>query len=411
MVFSPMVHRTKVLYIITKSNWGGAQRYVYDLATRLPRDEFEVAVACGSHGPLVDKLREAGLAVMTVPALGRDIHPGKELAAWAALVVIVVRERPDIVHLSSTKVGGLGAMATFVAKLLPLRPFDKLRAGVNPSTVFTVHGWAFHEDRPAWQRNAIAFLSRLSAAFQHRIVLITNADYHAAERITAPEKLVLIRHGLGPIAFKARAEARAALAALIGHPVPPEIPLIGTIAELTKNKGLTYLIDAVNQVKFKVQSLPRAESRGLKFKVVIMGEGEERDRLQKKIRALGLKEDVHLIGFVPEAARYLKGLDCFVLPSVKEGLPYALMEAMAAGVPITATQVGGIPDLIEEGRHGLLVPAKNPRALAAAVTRMLASPEHAQAMAGRARERIETEFRIEDMVKKTSALYETLISH
>ncbi len=136
-----------------------------------------------------------------------------------------------------------------------------------------------------------------------------------------------------------------------------------------------------------------------------MGEGEERERLNGQIRALGLEDTVFLIGFLPDAARYLKGLDVFVLPSVKEGLPYAIMEAMAAGLPVVATAVGGIPDLIKTGETGHLAPPKNPAALARAIVRVMAEPYPGRAMGRRAKTAIAASFSREAMLAGTIAVY------
>lgn len=137
----------------------------------------------------------------------------------------------------------------------------------------------------------------------------------------------------------------------------------------------------------------------------MFGDGEDRENLLEHIRSRGLTDTVLLLGFVPGAARYLKALDLFVLPSVKEGLPYTVMEAMAAGVPIVATRVGGIPDLIDTQRSGLLVPPKNPQALAEAIAAIITHPDRARTMAGAAQRNIEEHFRMGAMLERTIGLY------
>src|SRR3989344_3118896 len=100
------MQKKKILYVITKSVWGGAQRYVYDLATRLPREKFEVVVACGGDGFLIEKVRKAGIRVIQLPELARDVHIGRELKSLWSLARVFAREQPDIIHLSSSKTGG-----------------------------------------------------------------------------------------------------------------------------------------------------------------------------------------------------------------------------------------------------------------------------------------------------------------
>ena len=138
----------KVLFVITKSNWGGAQRYVYDLATALLRENYEVAVAVGGQGLLAENLKMAGIRVVGIPHLERDVNFFKELFSTLYLWKIFKSEQPDIIHLNSSKVGGLGAIAARTLKLWD--SWDRKgtgRAEWNPRIIFTVHGWGFNERR------------------------------------------------------------------------------------------------------------------------------------------------------------------------------------------------------------------------------------------------------------------------
>lgn len=379
----------KILFIVTKSAWGGAQRYVYDLATRLPMAGFDTAVAAGGDGPLLRRLAAAGGRAIAVPELARDVSAWQDVRALSALIRLICRERPDVVHLSSSKVGGLSAVAALVSKLLTLN--------LKPLTIFTVHGWPFSEDRARWQRAIIFFFSWLSTVFHDRVIVIDTADHCAARWFVPERKLALIGHGIGPIDFLPRGAARAFFAERAGQTFADTAMLIGANAELTKNKGLAYAVDSISRVRSK---FPISN-----FKFLVIGEGEDRENLQRQIHTLGLKNYVFLLGFIPESSRYLKGLDLFVLPSVKEGLPYAIMEAMAAGLPIVASRVGGIPDLITDGESGVLLPPGDPAALAAALGALLEGPERRHNLGDAARRDAERRFSIEAMVRNTAAVY------
>lgn len=367
----------KILYIITKSVWGGAQRYVFDLATHIPREQFDIAVACGGRGPLAEKLEKAGIRTIGVPQLDRDISFGRELSVLRELIRLLRVERPDIIHLSSSKAGGLGAVAARLASMM---------TGRRATIVFSVHGWPFGEDRPRWQRASAFFFSWLSTLFQNRVIVIDTADRRAARWFVPEDKLTLVFHGIAPIDFLPREAARAFFMKATGRPIGAKVILIGVNAELTKNKGLSHLIDAINLMKFH----PAVSGTNSKFQTIVVGEGEERQRLQEKIQTLGLGGRIFPIGFLPDAKRYLKALDIFVLPSVKEGLPYAIMEAMAAGLPIVASRVGGIPDLIEDGLSGVLVPPRDPQALALSLASLISNPGRRQTLGHAARQRIGT---------------------
>ncbi len=391
-----MSPQQKILYIITKSAWGGAQRYVFDLATRLDTGRFDILVACGPStgsgqaGPLIEKLQDAGIRTVLLPALGRDPNPWVDARAFVALIRTFSRERPDVIHLSSSKAGGIGAIAAFIYKLTA-------RAW-RTRVIFTVHGWAFNEDRPWRQRASIFLASWLSILFQDRVIVITTADYRSGRRFVPKKKLALIFHGIESIDFLGRISAREFFSQRIGEPLDERTILIVSNAELTKNKGLTYLVSAMR--------LLREARPELNAKLILMSNGEDRGRIRRQIAEAGLARHVFLAGFVPDAKRYLKAFDLFVLPSVKEGLPYAIMEAMAAGLPIVATRVGGLPDLIRDGESGLLVAPKNPAELAEAIGRLLQDRALGERLGRRAREALRHSFPLDAMLNRTTALYE-----
>ena len=378
--------RQKILYIVTKSVWGGAQRYVFDLATRLPAGRLDISVACGGGGPLIQKLQERGIRVMPVHGLARDVQVLSELKAFWSLFRLYRREEPDIIHLSSSKAGGIGTLAAMAYKIAARR---------RALTIYTVHGWPFGEDRPWWQRSLIFLACWASAFLSDRIILIDTADYRLARRFIPEEKLTLIFHGIDPIPFLPRSDARAFFSERIG-PIADTL-LVGANAELTKNKGLDHLIDAIGQIKLK--------TKDLRLKTVVIGEGEERQRLQEKINRRGLGDTIFLIGFVPDARKYLRAFDLFVLPSIKEGLPYALIEAAAAGLPIVASRVGGIPDIIQNEKSGLIVPPRDPTALAEAMQKLLTDRMRATRLGSMARDAAFRSFRIDAMIANTLSVY------
>lgn len=373
--------KKKIIYVITKSNWGGAQRYVFDLASNLPKDRFDVIVAAGGSGHLIQKLHNAGIPVIPIPYLERDIKPLKEILSLWSLFKIFRSERPDVVHLNSSKIGGLGAVA---ARL----------AGVS-KIVFTVHGWAFHENRPAWQHLLIVFLSRLAGRFQDSIVHISKSDLASTlfYKIAPFRKTTLIPLAIREEYRLARSAARDSLGRIIGQAIPQDAHLIGSIAELTKNKGLAHLLDALKQVKFQIPNS--------KLQTIIVGEGEEQERLQNQIRALGLEDTVRIAGFIPGAAQYLKAFDIFVLPSLKEGLPYTVLEALAAGTPVIASGVGGIPDVITDGVNGFTVPPAKPERLAEVILSLIHKYKPPLSTENK------TTYTFSEMLEKTIALYES----
>lgn len=389
-----MERKKKILYVITKSVWGGAQKYVYDLATNLPKEQFEVAVITGGNGSLTEKLADSGVRTITLSVLQKSnsfwavLFAPVNLRAFFALFSIYRKERPDVIHLNSSKIGGLGALAAFFYKTLYPIGYTP-----NPRVVFTVHGWGFKEPRPRWQKGVLWFFSWLSSLFHNKIITINSADYQSAKRFIPEKKLALILNGIGAIDFLPRKEARAFFAKKIGRPITSDTVIIGTNAELTRNKGLTYLLRSLASCSTK-----------LSFVALIIGEGDDRPNLEHSIITSRLNRCVYLTGFIPDASRYLKGLDIFVLPSLKEGLPYTIMEAVAAGLPVVATRVGGIPDIITHGENGILVTPADHNALGEALT-TLSATNRRKALGAAAERSLESRFRLTSMVQRTIALY------
>jgi len=386
------VMRKKILLCITKAAAGGAQKYVFDLATHLPADRFNVAVVAGAPGPLFECLHNSHIRTILVPGLGRDINTFNELKALFHLVRIFINEKPDIIHLNSSKMGAMGAVAACIAKLLTLR--------FKTRVIFTVHGWGFREDRSAGARAAIFGISWISARFHNHVITINKADYKDSKAFIPHKKISLITLGISAPSFLSREHARTFFSQKIGSPVNEGTLLLGVTAELTKNKGLHYLIDALHHVFL---SSPQAD-----IHCVIMGEGEERNQLTDRIKALRLEDKVTLAGFVTDAYAYLPGFDLFVLSSLKEGLPYAMMEAMSAKLPIIASHVGGIPDLITHQESGLLTAAKDPRVLAGCIERLISSPDERRSFGNRAQQTITAKHSLERMIDPTIQLYDQL---
>ncbi|MEI7719603.1 MAG: glycosyltransferase [bacterium] len=302
----------KVLFVITKSNWGGAQRYVFDLATHLPKDQFEVSVAFGQKGLLAQRLQEAGVATYPIKSLQRDVSLGTDAQSVRELKRLFQTLRPDVVHLNSSKAGGVGALA---ARL----------AGV-PRIVFTAHGWPFWEQRSLLSRTLIFLFSWLTALLSHRVIVISNYDLRVAQKMPfIGHKTICIYNGI---------ELNTPLESgdVVRHSFPAGANITGTIGELNKNK---------NQITLVEQAKNNPD-----MYVAIVGEGEARANLEAKIKEYGLDERVKLFGFLP-AREVLRGFDTFALPSLKEGLPYVLLEARTAGLPIVANHVGGVDEILD----------------------------------------------------------------
>lgn len=374
--------KIKVLFVITKSNWGGAQRYVYDLAAGLPQEQFEVAVALGGSGALIQKLQERNIRVIPILSLIRDVSAKSDVGAFFELWSIIRSEKPDVVHLNSAKASGLGALA---ARL----------AGV-PKIIFTAHGWAFNEDRSLLSRSVIKLFSWVTVLLTHKTIAVSEAVKNDTQKWPfIDDKVVTIKNGVTGTKFFEPEKARIHLFARGNIRVPENAFVVGSIAELHNNKGLESAIEALAKLVVKNHSLY----------YFILGDGEEKERLNALVGQRGLQGRVFLLGFVDNASHYLSAFDAFILPSIKEGLPYVILEAGLAGLPVVASRVGGIPEVIEDGKTGLLVPARNPEAIAESVEKLVSTPPLAKRLGEALRERVQREFSLKRELDETIALY------
>lgn len=334
----------KILFLITKATRGGAQKYLYDLATHVP-DEYEAVVVYGEKGRLAQDLSAANVRTIEVPSLGRNIALISDIRSFFRIRAIIRAERPQTVHLNSSKAAALGAIA---ARL----------SGVE-KIVFTAHGWPFKENRNAVARILIYLVSYVTSLLSDHIIVVSKIDETLGKRMWGcGNKVRYIPLGIETPHFLSREEASATL-----H-IATKGPRIVTNAELTKNKGLRYGIEAISILK----------SRGVDASYFLISDGEDRRMLEQLAQEHGVSENVKFLGFVPEAARYLKAFDLFLLPSIKEGMPYVLLEAAAANMPIITTRVVDPLFLGSYGRVRVVEP-RDPEAIASAILETMQARE------------------------------------
>lgn len=374
--------RKKVLFLITKSNWGGAQRYVYDLATHLDKSRYESVVALGGDGELATLLRHAGIRVITIEALQRDISLRHEWSFIKELYRILRYERPDVFHVNSSKAGGVG---TLLGRLLRV-----------PHIIFTAHGWAFNEDRPVWQRSLTKLLHWVTVLLSHRTIAVSQAIVRDMNWPGAERRMKIIRPGRNIGVTYTRRESRDSLArqfpALTAY---TNDTWLGIVAELHPIKRHHVLFSALATI---IKTYPDV-------RLLVVGTGALKDALQDYIHTHQLSEHIIMLGHVSDAARYLKAFDICVLPSKSESYGYVLHEAGLAEVAVIGSHVGGIPDIITHQKTGLLVPPDDTKRLVTALTTLLDNPELRRNLATNLKETL-TPRTVERMTQATAALYE-----
>lgn len=345
---------------------GGVARHVIDIVSCLPAERFSVDVACPRRSDVWTALAGRPGVVLHPISPARGPSPA-DLVTLARLLPLV--RRADAIHLHSSKAGFVGRLAA-------------LLTGRRRRCLFTPNGWSF------WVADGVeghlyTMLERLAARWCRTIVAVSREERSAAlgRGIGREHQFVVIPNGIALERFAAEP-----------HPVPGRIVMVGRLAP---QKRPDLLVRAFARLR---DEFPHA-------RLQIAGDGPLRADVAALVEKLGLADVVELLGSRSDVPEILAGAACVALPSAYEGAPYALLEAMAAGAPVVATTVGGMPDTIVDGSTGLLIAPGDVDGLTAALRRLLARPQEAVALGAAAREAVARDFSREAMTSRLAAEY------
>ena len=345
-----MARIPRVLIFITLAEPGGAQTYVANLLPALAK-HCEVVVGAYGEGPLRDAAREAGVRFVALRHVRRPLHPGRDLLGLLELIALIRRERPDLVHANSSKAGVLGRLAALLMRV--------------PVRVFTVHGWAFKAHSGQASR-LYRWADRVMSPLTSATICVSETERAAglAARTCRAQRTVVIPNAVD-------------VGAAPGARHDGDPPRVVSVGRLAAPKDALTLLRALTDVA------------PAPFSALLVGDGPDRPELEASIRALGLEDTVTLAGSRSDVPALLAAADVFVLSSRSEGAPFSILEAMAAGLPVVASNVGGVGELVVDGETGLLVPPADPGRLADALRRVLgdAALRRRLGAAGRARAR------------------------
>jgi glycosyltransferase involved in cell wall biosynthesis len=357
-----------VLHLIETGGPGGAERMLVSLVERLDAARYRSIVCLPYRGWLRTELESRGFETIVLPQRGvADVR-------WFSGVLQLIKEyRVALMHAHEFAMNTYGTLVSLVA---------------GAPLIGTVHGKNYYPER--WRRRvAYRWVARRAVM----VAVSEDLKGFLCRRLgICHQNIVTLYNGVDCDAYQPRTGASCAIRnelGLAGRPV------IGTIGNLYSVKGQQYLLDAATLV---TRAVPDAT-------FVILGRGDLLDMLKERARALGIEKRVMFLGYREDVAALLQAIDVFVLPSLSEGLPLALLEAMAAAKPLVATEVGGIPEVVVDGETGFLVPPKNPEALAEKILLLLTDAELARRLGRHARLRVEERFSIASMVRAYEALY------
>lgn len=354
----------KIAYLITRSVHGGAQSHVLELIDGV-RSSHQVTLAVGDKGWLTEEVCARGVPVTVVQNLIPPVRPFRDWMAFLQIRKWLALERPDLLHAHSSKAGLMGRMA---ARLLGI-----------PS-VFTAHGWAFADGTTAMRKLLAVPGEWLAARVGGDVVCVSRHDYELARkyRISSVKNLHIVWNGIADVELRAEPGSRAE-------------PIILMVARFEAPKDFATLLHAM------------ATIGDLPWRLRLVGDGPLLTGTQALASDLGLTR-VEFLGARSDVPELLAQSDVFVLASKFEGLPISIVEAMRAGLPVIASSVGGILELVDS-TNGILVPPSDSTALAVAVARLLRSQDLLRALGAKGRERYETDFRAGVMLKKVMDIY------
>jgi glycosyltransferase involved in cell wall biosynthesis len=375
----------RIMRIIARLNVGGPAIHVTLLTERLSPPDFESVLVCGHIGPGegdMAYLAEArGIQPVYVAELGRELSPLRDLVTLAKLWRVMRRFRPDVVHTHTAKAGFVGRIAAWLARV--------------PVRVHTYHGHVFHGYFSPAKTRVFLWLERFTARLSDRLITISPAlkdelvnTYHVA-----PEsKFAVVPLGLELAPYAETPRHRGTFRADFN--IPPDAPLIGIVGRIVPIKNHTLFVQMAAHVR---AALPDAH-------FVIIGDGDRRAAVEAQVDALNLRDAVTFTGWLQDLRPAYSAMDVLAISSDNEGTPVSIIEALAAGVRVVSTAVGGVPDLLRGGDYGRLVPPGDPEALAAAVIAALAEPEPSTA-----RRDIVAAYDISRLVADLASLYRNLL--
>ena len=369
--------KPKILHVVGEG-FGGGSVLIRELALEAVRQGYGVDVLSANE-EFADFTSGDPIGIIRENLIRRPISPGTDLAAIRRLTNLVRDRHYCVVHTHTSKGGIIGRLAAWKAHA--------------PIVIHTVHGFPFHEGTPARALRVMSAVEKAAARRCHRIVTVSefHREWALQLGIAEPPKIVAIPNGIREDRV-ASSTGRIAWRKQLG--IPEDSRLIVACGRLAPQKGFEHLIRAT--------SLVESPSRVV---VAIAGEGPLGDELQNLSDSIQSQTEVRLLGFRRDIGALLEAADIVALPSEWEGLSISLLEAMAAGKPIVTTSIGSNREVTEDGKSALLVPARDHRSLARAISSLLMNPGRAAALGVEARSRFERAYTQDRMLASYLSLY------
>jgi glycosyltransferase involved in cell wall biosynthesis len=364
----------RILYIITGAEYGGAVVHVVELVREDLKNGHIVGIAAAPERRLMNEASNMHAEFFPNPYFVRRVKLLNDLLSLGPVFRAIRQFKPDLVTAHSTKAG----YAARIACALLRKP-----------VIFTAHGWAFSEGESSWRRKLLPLAERLAALVTQRIICVSQHDLELAvkQKVAPSGKLRLVHNGLDPAPFLvAKGDSVRREFGLQDQPV------LTMVARLSPPKDPLTLLEACRLLKGE-------------YKCLLVGDGELREQVERFVSQNGLASRIILAGERKDIPQILAASQVFVLTSYKEGLPISIIEAGLAGLPVIASRVGGIPELVQDGINGYIVPPADAPALAKTIQRLLDDADLRQRLGKASREKTLGEFVFDRMYNKTHEVY------
>ena len=388
-----MAERTRILRVIARLNMGGPALHVSYLTKGLEPRGYDTTLVAGRLARGEDSMsyvaEELGVDVVALGELHRDISPVYDPVAVTRLVHEIRRVRPHILHTHTAKAGAVGRAAAMLAG--DARP---------PVVVHTFHGHVLRGYFDPVRTQLFRETERALARHSTRLIAVgPQVRDDLVELGVAPaEQFSVIRLGIDLESRVLTQDRRAEYRRLFG--IPDDRFVVGWIGRMT----------AIKRVPDILTSFKLLRDRGIDATLCLVGDGPDREPAERQAKELGIARHVISLGYQRDVSPYYALFDAFVLPSANEGTPVVAIEALAAGRPVVATRVGGVPDVVTEGEDGYLVDVGDVEAIADALERLARDPELRRALGERGRELVVPRYRVERLVDDIDALYRELLT-
>jgi len=361
----------RLLTIITLPNHGGAQMHLLSLMRGLKTKGISITLATSREGFLTEKGREIGIEIRIVPHLTRQPNVYHDTLAFLSIRRLLQTLQPSLLHLHSSKAGILGRVAGYLGKI---------------PTIYTAHGWAFAEGASLKQKILSLPLEAAVARLGGHIITVSHYDYELAlqYRVASPRQMTVVHNGIPDIGYRA-------------NPGKPAVPRIVMVARFSYQKDHGLLLKALSRLQREAWQLD------------FVGDGPLLASVSRLANELGIGERVRFLGARSDIPEILAGSDIFVLTSRYEGFPISILEAMRAGLPVVASDVGGVSEAVLEGLTGFLIRRGDWKTLRDRLKTLLINPELRVRMGKRGRKRYEQLFTLDRMVNKTLRVYEHVL--